>query len=233
MKNRKTLFVSVFILLSVFISQSSYVSGEGPMKGAALSAEEKQDAGVRDLLLKLQNEVSDFDSLKTDFRQEKNLAVFSNKIVIKGRIYLRKPGTVAWHVDEPLKYSVLITDKLIRQWDEDTDRVQEIPLSTNPMFRVVIDQLTAWFSGQYVQLLDEYSVSVRSEHPLQLEFRPRESGNIKKIIKTITVTFREDRKYLQRVQFDEISGDSTIIIFSNTEFNAPMKSSDFEVKRRV
>ncbi len=205
------------------------------VKGEIVTASEegKLPSDMRDLLLQMEKQGSDFNSLKTDFTQEKNLAVFRNKIIIRGRIYLQKPGTVAWHVDEPLKYSVLITDKLIRQWDEDTNQVQEIPLSKNPMFRVVIDQLTAWFSGRYVQLLDDYTVSVKKTHPLEIEFIPRESSNVKKIIKTITITFREDRKYLQKVQFDEVSGDSTTITFKNTIFNAPINSADLEVKGRV
>lgn len=233
MKTLNTVFILIMILLPLFSAPASYSAGEGPKGGDTPSGEAEQDTGMRDLLIQLEKQVSDFQSLKTDFTQTKDLAVFRNRIIIKGRIYLRKPGTVAWHVDEPLKYSVLITDKLIRQWDEDADQVQEIPLSKNPMFRVVIDQLTAWFSGRYVQLLDEYTVSAKKTQPLQIEFIPRDSSSVKKVIKAITITFREDRKYLQKVQFDEVSGDSTSIIFKNTEFNAPLKNSDFEVKRRV
>ncbi|HBH61400.1 MAG TPA: hypothetical protein DDX85_06630 [Nitrospiraceae bacterium] len=225
--------ISSVILLSILILPVCHPAGGELTGGEAAPEEGKLPSDMRDLLRQMERQVADFSSLKTDFTQEKNLSVFRNKIIIKGRIYLQKPGTVAWHVDEPLKYSVLITDKLIRQWDEDTNQVQEIPLSKNPMFRVVIDQLTAWFSGRYVQLLDDYTVSPRNTHPLEIEFIPRESSNVKKIIKAITITFREDRKYLQKVRFDEVSGDSTTIIFHNTVFNAPLKSSDFEVKRRV
>jgi len=74
----------------------------------------------------LGKKVSDFKTLKTDFTQEKEMAMFKDKLVLKGRIYLEKPNKVAWHVDSPLRYSVLITDKLIRQWDEDTNQVQEM-----------------------------------------------------------------------------------------------------------
>lgn len=229
---KKAIFL-ILILLSVFIAPVHNTAG-GELKGGAAASEEgKPPSDMHDLLLQLEQQVSDFKTLKTDFTQEKDLAVFQNKIIIKGRIYLQKPGIVAWHVDEPLKYSVLITDKLIRQWDEDTNQVQEIPLSKNPMFRVVIDQLTAWFSGRYVQLMDDYTVSARKTHPLEIEFIPRETSNVKKIIKAITITFREDRKYLQKVRFDEVSGDSTTITFSNTEFNVPIKDSDLEVKGRV
>jgi outer membrane lipoprotein-sorting protein len=234
MRIDKTVLVLCFTL-SAFIMAAAPPAARGEGKGEtpAASEEGKQSSDTRELLLQMEQKVSDFNSLKTDFTQEKDLAVFRNKIIIKGRIYLQKPGTVAWHVDEPLKYSVLITDRFIRQWDEDTNQVQEIPLSKNPVFRVVIDQLTAWFSGRYMQLLDDYSVSVKNRQPLEMEFVPRETGSIKKIIKAITITFREDRKYLQKVRFDEVSGDSTTITFKNTIFNAPIDSADLEVKGRV
>ena len=110
------------------------------------------------LLTSIGKKVSDFKTLKTDFTQEKEMAMFKEKLVIKGRIYLQKPNKVAWHVDKPLRYSVLITDKFIRQWDEDTNQVQELSLTKNPMFQNVIKQLTVWFSGEYGSLLETNDV---------------------------------------------------------------------------
>ena len=104
-------------------------------------------------LADLGKKVSNFSTLKTDFVQEKEMAMFKEKLVMKGRIYLRKPNKVAWHVDSPVRYSVLITDKVIRQWDEDTNKVQEISLAKNPIFQNVLNQLTVWFSGDYSSLL--------------------------------------------------------------------------------
>lgn len=226
MRSYKTIIILSFMLVALFISPVCHSA----VKEEAAAAEASE---IHDLLLQMEKQGSDFNSLKTDFVQEKNLAIFQNRIIIKGRIYIQKSGKVAWHVDEPVKYSVLITDKFIRQWDEDTNRVQEIPLSRNPMFRVVIDQLTAWFSGQYIRLLNDYDVSLINKQPLEIEFRPRESSNVKKIIKAITIKFREDGRYLHKVQFNEVSGDSTAITFNNTVFNAPTDNADFEVKRLV
>ncbi len=208
-----------------------------PLLRGTLSGDAEAAAGdgnspsdIRALMLRIENRVSDFSTLRTDFVQEKDLAIFQNRIIIRGRIYIQKPQRIAWHVDEPVKYSVLITDRVIRQWDEDTDRVQEISLSGNPVFRTVIEQLTAWFSGRYVQLLDEYAATVIRERPLEIEFIPRDTSNVKNIIKSINVTFREDGKYLQKVLFREISGDSTTILFRNTVLNAPLDEKLFRVK---
>ncbi|MBI5056065.1 MAG: outer membrane lipoprotein carrier protein LolA [Nitrospirae bacterium] len=185
------------------------------------------------MLRRIGENVSAFKSLKTNFVQEKDLAIFQNKIVMKGRIYLQKPGRIAWHVDEPVKYSVVITDKSIRQWDEDTNRVQEIALSGNPVLQNVLNQLTVWFSGDYISLLKDYDVRILKKSPLVFEFAPKANNAAGKIIKSITIGLREDERYLKQIRILEVSGDSTTIIFKDTIFDAPIEGPDFEVKRRV
>ncbi len=181
----------------------------------------------------LGKKVSNFKTLSTTFTQEKEMAMFKDKLVLKGRIYLQKPDKIAWHVDTPLRYSVLITDKIIRQWDEDTDQVQEVSLKKNPIFQNVLNQLTVWFSGEYGTLLDVNTVRLVSREPLVLEFTPREKNIAKKIIKHITITFREDQKYLRQIRIQELNGDVTTIHFSNTLLNAPLNTDSFEVKGHV
>jgi outer membrane lipoprotein-sorting protein len=188
---------------------------------------------VSGLLRRMGRQVSDFRSLKTDFVQEKDLAIFKNKIVLKGRIYLQKPGRIAWHVDTPVKFSVLITDTMIRQWDEDTDQVQEISLSKNPVFKVALGQLTTWFNGDYISLLNDYTVRIRRQNPVVLEFFPKETNAAKKFIKSITITFREDEKYLKQIKIQETSGDRTTLTFEGTVLNAPVEERFFKVDRRV
>jgi len=184
-------------------------------------------------LRRLGEKISAFKSLKTDFIQEKELAIFKNKIILKGRIYLQKPDRLAWHVDKPVKYSVVITDKSIRQWDEDTNQVQEIVLAKNPVLKNVLGQMTVWFSGNYSSLLEDNNVQVLQKSPLIIEFTPKETNISKKVIKNITITFREDEKYLKQIRIQENSRDVTTIIFLNTVLNAPVDSSSFEVKGRV
>jgi outer membrane lipoprotein-sorting protein len=176
---------------------------------------------------------SNFKTLRTEFTQEKKMVMFKEKLIIKGRIFLEKPNKIAWHVDSPVRYSVLITDKFIRQWDEDTNKVQEISLARNPIFQNVLNQLSVWFSGEYGSLLDTNDVRIIKQNPLTIEFVPRENNISKKVVKNITITFRADQNYLQKLRIQEISGDVTTINFMNTILNTPLNSSDFEVKRGV
>jgi outer membrane lipoprotein-sorting protein len=192
-----------------------------------------QPADMGAFLSSIGKKASDFKTLKTEFTQEKKMAMFKEKLVLKGRIFLRKPNRIAWHVDSPLKYSVLITDKLIRQWDEDTNQVQEISLTKNPIFQNVLNQLTVWFSGEYGSLLGSNDVRLVKRHPMVIEFIPKENNISGKVIRSITITFREDEKYLQQIRIQELSGDVTTIHFNNTLLNTILPDSSFEVKGGV
>lgn len=202
------------------------------MASGAVAATE-QPADLQAFMTSIGHKASDFKTLKTDFVQEKRMKMFREKMVMKGRIYLQKPNRIAWHVDAPLRYSVLITDKLIRQWDEDTNKVQEISLTKNPIFQNVLNQMNVWFSGNYGSMLDNNTVTVVKRDPLVIEFVPKENNIAKKVIKNITVTFRSDLKYLQQIRIIELSGDVTTISFTKTLLNPPLDNSNFEVKGRV
>ncbi|HWR73627.1 MAG TPA: outer-membrane lipoprotein carrier protein LolA, partial [Nitrospirota bacterium] len=91
-------------LASMFLFPSALpAAGEEQAAHAA-----RQPADVAALLDSLGRDVSRFKTLKTDFTQEKRLAVFQNTVLLRGRIFLQKPARIAWHVDAPLKYSVVI-----------------------------------------------------------------------------------------------------------------------------
>lgn len=204
-------------------------AAEGPAAGHAAP----QPSDVAALLDSLGRGVGRFRTLKTDFTQEKRLAVFQNTVLLRGRIFLQKPARIAWHVDAPLKYSVVISDASIRQWDEDTDRVQEITFAKNPVLQNVMQQLTVWFSGDYSSLLKDYDVLVDGERPVILRFTPKRTSAAAKVVKQVRIEFREDNKYLRKLTIIEQGGDSTSITFTGTLFDVPLDALDFEVKRRV
>jgi outer membrane lipoprotein-sorting protein len=221
-------FITALSVSMCIMMQTALLPAAEPVSAAA-----SQPADLAAFLQAIGKKASNFKTLKTEFTQEKKMVMFKEKLTMKGRIYLEKPNKIAWHVDAPVRYSVLITDKLIRQWDEDTNKVQEISLAKNPIFQNVLSQLTVWFSGEYGSLLDTNDVRIVKRDPLVIEFIPRDNNVSKKVIKSITITFREDQNYLQQLKIQELSGDVTTINFIHTILNAPLTGKHFEVKGRV
>jgi len=213
----------LFLTLLVSGAASQEASSNAPAAGRDIVG----------LLEKVGREASGFKTLRTSFVQEKRLAVFKNTVVLKGRIVLQKPDSIAWHVSSPVRYSVVLSSSSIRQWDEDTNSVQTISLAKNPVLQNVLGQLSVWFSGEYKPLLKDFDVTLLREAPLAFRFSPKGNAMAAKIIRDIEIEFRGDRKYLQSIAIHELSGDSTVITFSDTEFNVPLDAREFEVKPRV
>lgn len=226
--HRKTIAPAILALLVCALAVQGPLFAEDRPREAP-----RTPADVASFLDSLGRKVSGFQTLKTGFIQEKEMALFRDKIVLQGRIYLQKPGKIAWHVDKPIRYSVLITDSAIRQWDEDTNKVREVSLAANPVFQSVIGQMTVWFSGEYGALLENNDVKVLSLAPVVIECVPREKNIARKVIKSITITFRDDETYLKQIRIEELAGDVTTLRFTNTLINVPLDNDSFEVKRHV
>ncbi|MBU1713004.1 MAG: outer membrane lipoprotein carrier protein LolA [Proteobacteria bacterium] len=196
-------------------------------------APEKIRTELTDVLSRLEKKMSGIKTLKTGFVQEKELAVFKQKVVLKGTIYIEKPARLAWHVNEPMKYIMVISHDMISQWDEDTNKVQKISLSKNPAFEAVIGQMQKWFSGAYTPLLKEYEITLLKENPASLKFTPRAATFAGNVIKSVTVDFRKDEQYINRIFIEEKSGDTTKLSFVDTQLNIPLEDSVWKVNPGV
>ena len=190
-------------------------------------------SNVEEVLARLEEKVSAMQTLKADFIQEKKLAVLDRPLVLKGTIFMQKPDLFAWHVTEPLRYSMVIREEIIRQWDEDTDQVEEISLSKNPAFKMAIAQMRGWFSGAYESMLGEYEVTVVEEDPISLEFIPRKASFAREAIDSLTVVFESDESYIRQIRIMEKRGDSTLLTFVGTLLDSPIDPSAWKAEQRV
>ncbi len=178
----------------------------------------------------LEKNLSEIETIQADFVQVKSLAIFNDQLVIEGTIYLEKPDLFAWKVKTPLVYSLVIDKRRILQWDAESNQIQKISLQEKPIFNTIISQLRKWFYGQYRQLLESYAMNKLKSSPLVLEFRPKESLPTADIIDKLTITFREDLKYIETIEIEEQSGDKTRLKFFNVKLNKSLAATVWEIK---
>jgi outer membrane lipoprotein-sorting protein len=186
-----------------------------------------------EVLHRLEDKTSEICTLKTEFVQEKELAVFKEKIILKGMIFLQKPKLFAWHIIEPLSYSMVIKGDILSQWDENTKKIQTISLSKNPAFQVAISQMKDWFSGKYTSMTENYNIIILKRKPVSLKFIPKKNTTAGNVIDSVTVIFRDDERYIHQIYIKEKSGNSTLLTFVNTQLNTPLEGAAWEVQPRV
>ena len=185
------------------------------------------------VLLRLEDKMSGVKTVEADFTQEKRLSVFSQPVTIKGKIFIQKPQLFSWHAQSPVRYSLLIKGDVIKQWDEESNQVQQFSLSRNPGFSIAIAQMKVWFSGAYVSLLKDYAVKIISQDPVILEFAPIQSNPAFGLIKGVKVSFEKDERYLQEIRIEEKNGDIAILTFFSVKLNMPIDPSAWEIKSNV
>lgn len=185
------------------------------------------------VLGRLEKNLAAVKTVRTSVTQVKELAVFSQKVTLTGKIFLENPGKLAWHMDKPLRYSIVIDGAVMRQWDEDTDVVQKTSLSGNPVFKTVSDQLQKWFSGRYSSLKADYEVeAVRLKPSAVMKFTPVAGSMTARAIKHVTVTFRPDERYIDDISVVGVNDDRTTMTFSDTVLDEPIAADAWEVRPR-
>ncbi len=209
-------------LLLIILLGWGAVSGDTDVQGT--------DPRVLEVLAEIEKEQETISTLQTDFVQQKKLAVFDQELIIKGSISLQKPGRLAWRVLEPMKYNMVIEEKMLRQWDESSNQVQTVSLSSNPMFGAMIQQMNEWFSGKYTAMLDQYHISLTSESPVALQFTPRETDAMFKVIEKVNIEFSDDKKQIHQISILDKTGDQTTLTFVNPRINGELDPDVWKVQ---
>ena len=184
----------------------------------------------KELLARLESKFSLINTLSTDFTQEKELSSFEKKIIIKGTLCFKKPNLFAWHVKEPIVYSMVVKGKTIQQWDEETRKVQTLNVESNPALRIMMVRMREWFTGNFTGFLGEYDFAVENKNPLTLLFVPKEASTVAAILSEVRVIFKSDESYISQIEIAEKNGDSTVLIFGDVAINKPLRPGLLNVK---
>ncbi len=186
-------------------------------------------APATNLLAQIEAALADVRTVRTRFVQEKRLALFKNPLVTRGVILLEMPDRLLWRVDTPIRYALLLDGRQARQWDGETGKTQRIPLDGNPVFAAVTEQLRAWFGGRYSQLAADYEIVQRSTEPAVFAFTPKKGTPPAALLRSVTVAFRSDNRYIASIRIDETGGDATTLTFEETTVNTPVPPREWEL----
>lgn len=180
----------------------------------------------------IQERLATVRTVQADFEQEKNLALFQQKVIITGRIYIENSGRFAWHADKPVRYRLSVNGDDVRQWDEDTRQVQRLPVAANPVLKMAMGQMRDWFVGRYAGLMKDYDVTVSGTATLTMRFVPKPSALTARTIRAVEVTLPGEALYIESIRIEDLNGDATTIRFKNAVLNEAIDPRAWEVLPR-
>lgn len=166
-------------------------------------------------------------TIKSNFIQEKNLSVLSEKILSEGKFYFKRSNRVRIEYQKPFQYLLIMNGDqiLIREHEKEN----KMNVKSNKLFqqvnRIVVDCVQG-------TILDNKDFTVRvfqNESAWLLEMTPAGKA-LKEFFQTVVVYADKKDYSISTIDMREPSGDNTLIRFTQKELNATVSDDLFIIK---
>ncbi|WP_051092389.1 outer membrane lipoprotein carrier protein LolA [Geopsychrobacter electrodiphilus] len=192
---------------------------------APLGAAETTD--LHTLLRQLQDTAGQTHSLKSDFIQEKELAIFSEKLVSAGRFAYQQPDRLRWELLTPIDSGFVLRGDKGERWNSLSRERSDFSVANDPIMGIIARQLLAWARVDLDWLQSRYRMELLAESPVRLRLTPLDKGEAG-FIEELQILFAGDRSHVAEVLLKEQGGDSTLLRFTNVQLNTALPVATFE-----
>ena len=166
-------------------------------------------------------------TIKSGFRQEKNLSMLSEKIISDGIFYFKKNNKVRMEYTQPYKYLLIINNDKILIQDQQKKKVYSA--GDNKLFKVINNVILDCVQGRALENKDFKSVVYESDKNYCLDLAPQ-AKEMKKLFSTIRIFIGKGDFSIDQLEMKESMGDNTVITFVNKQLNTTIRDEVFDVK---
>jgi outer membrane lipoprotein-sorting protein len=166
-------------------------------------------------------------SIKSSFRQEKNLSMLAEKINSTGLFYFKKSNKVRMEYTQPYKYLLIINNDRILIQDQQKKKVYSA--GDNKLFKVINQVIIDCVQGKALENKSFQTKVFESDKGYCLDLVPQ-AKEMKRLFATIRVFVGKDDFSINQIELREAMGDNTIITFLNKQLNTSIRDEVFDVK---
>jgi outer membrane lipoprotein-sorting protein len=166
-------------------------------------------------------------SIESDFTQEKNLSMLSEKIISKGHFVFKKENLLRWEYTTPSKYLIVINKEKVVIKDE--KKTTKYDMNSNKIFKEINDIMLSCVQGTIFKSNKFKTSYYENDKFYKLELLPQVK-NMKETFKKINLYFDKNVTSVAKMEMIEGNEDLTSIDFTNKKLNAPIAESIFIVK---
>ena len=176
---------------------------------------------------KLQEKAKLTSTIESNFVQEKNLSMLSEKIISKGHFCFKKTKLLRWEYLSPTAYLIVINNDKI--YIKDGKKVNKYDTNSNKLFKGINDMMLNSVQGNVLNHKDFKISYFENEKYYLVEMLPK-TKEMKEYIKIISMYFDKNDYTVSKIRTTELSDDYTSIEFSNKKINETIADSQFVVK---
>jgi outer membrane lipoprotein-sorting protein len=165
-------------------------------------------------------------SIKSDFTQEKNLSMLSEKITSKGNFWFKKENRVRMEYNQPFKYLMILNKDKV--YVKDGQKESKVSTKSNKLFQQINRIMIDCMQGTMLNNTDFSTKVFENKTSALVELTPVTKG-LKELFRSINVIVDKKDFSVTSIEMKELSGDNTIIRFTNKEPNASIPDSMFAI----
>jgi outer membrane lipoprotein-sorting protein len=182
---------------------------------------------LQQLLSELKGTAAETETLSSRFVQEKNLAMFSEKLLSQGFFVYQAPDRLRWELLAPVGSGFVLRGDQGERWNSLSRERGHFSVESDPIMGVIAQQLLAWARVDLDWLKKRYQMKVIASQPVSLRLIPLDSGEAG-FIRYLQIRFAKNRRYIDEVLMMEQGGDSTLLRFNDVKLNEPLPHDAFE-----
>ena len=210
----RKVFISALLLCSILFAKAQY-AGFTPIADPVKFKEQFATASQKT------------QSIKSDFVQEKNLSMLSEKIVSKGKFWFKKESQVRMEYNNPFQYLMIINKDKV--YVKDGQKENRLSSKSNKLFQQINRIMVDCMQGTALNNPDFKTRLFESKSAYLVELSPVSKG-LKDMFKVIIVYIDKNNYAVNSLEMHEPSGDNTTIRFINKELNASLPDALFDIK---
>ena len=166
-------------------------------------------------------------TIKSDFIQEKNLSMLSEKITSKGKFWFKKESQVRMEYNQPFQYLMILNrDKV---YVKDGAKENKMSSKSNKLFQQINRIMIDCMQGSALDNPDFKTRVFENKNNSLVELVPVAKG-LKELFKTINVTVDKKDFSVVSIEMHELSGDNTLLRFTNKELNVTIPDELFTIR---
>ena len=165
-------------------------------------------------------------TIKSDFIQEKNLSMLSEKIVSTGMFWFKKENMVRMEYLKPFQYLMVINKNNVML--KDGKKTNTISVRSNKLFQQISRIMLDCVQGAVFSNPDFKIKIFENKTSWIIEMAPVAKG-LNDFFKTINILIDKKNYSVTSINMIELSGDNTLIIFKNREINKEIPDATFAV----
>ena len=181
----------------------------------------KDDAAVRKKFAEISKATT---SIKSDFVQEKNLSMLAEKVTSKGVFYFKQNNMVRLEYTQPFKYLLVMNNG--KAMIKDEAKTTQMDMHKTKIFQQVNNIIVDCVHGSALSNPNFQVKIYESKTQLRLDMKPIAKG-MKEFFDNIVIFIDKTDYSVLKMQMNELSGDNTIITFTNKEINGKIADNLF------